>query len=152
MEPNATQLADQRASEKAWASLIRDIASGDQEALGALYDASSSMVYGLALRIVSNTATAEEVTLDVYTQVWRQAANYDTKRGAPSAWLITLTRSRAIDRLRSRAHDRPTPVEEPLQPEASATPEETTALTERRRLVQEACAQLPPEQRQVLDS
>ncbi len=151
MEPNATKLADQRASEEAWASLIGEIASGDQEALGTLYDASSSMVYGLALRIVSNTATAEEVTLDVYTQVWRQAATYDTKRGAPSAWLITLTRSRAIDRLRSRAHDRPALAEQQPQPEAGATPEETTALTERRRLVQEACAQLPPEQRQVLE-
>lgn len=151
MEPNATQLADQRASEAAWAGLIREIASGAQEALGTLYDASSSMVYGLALRIVGNPATAEEVTLDVYTQVWRQAANFDTRRGAPSAWLITLTRSRAIDRLRSRDYVRPAPPEEAPRPEASATPEETTALTERRRLVQEACAQLPPEQRQVLE-
>ncbi len=138
MEPNATKLADQRASEEAWGSLIREIASGDQEALGTLYDASSPMVYGLALRIVGNPATAEEVTLDVYTQVWRQAANYDTGRGSASAWLITLTRSRSIDRLRARDHTRPVLTEDQTKPEASATPEETTVLTERRRLVQAA--------------
>ena len=90
MEPHATTSVDQHAPEQAWASLIHDIAGGDQQALGTLYDATSSIVYGLALRILGNTANAEEVTLDVYTQVWRQAAKYDAARGTPSAWLIIL--------------------------------------------------------------
>ncbi len=151
MEPHATTSADKRDSEQTWASLIHDIAKGDKQALGTLYDATSSIVYGLALRILGNTATAEEVTLDVYTQVWRQAANYDDTRGTPSAWLIILTRSRAIDRLRSRDYNRPVPEEAPPPSAAYRTPEEATAISERRRLVQEACAQLPPEQRQVLE-
>lgn len=69
MEPHATISEDQHATEQSWASLIHDIAGGDQQTLGTLYDATSSIVYGLALRILGNTATAEEVTLDVYTQV-----------------------------------------------------------------------------------
>lgn len=151
MEPNATPSTDQQTSEQAWADLIDDLAGGDQEALGTLYDATSSIVYGLALRILGNTATAEEVTLDVYTQVWRQAGSYDAARGTPSAWLIILTRSRAIDRLRSRDYIRPVPEEAQLPTVTDHTPEEATAITERRRLVQAACAQLPPEQRQVLE-
>ncbi len=151
MEPHATPSIDKSALEQAWAGLIRDIAGGDQQALGTLYDATSSIVYGLALRILGNPATAEEVTLDVYTQVWRQAAHYDDGRGTPSAWLIILTRSRAIDRLRSREYRPPGPEAMPPPPEAYKTPEEATALSERRRLVQAACAQLPPEQRQVLE-
>ncbi|ETX04217.1 MAG: hypothetical protein ETSY2_30045 [Candidatus Entotheonella gemina] len=151
MEPNATTSTDQQTSEQAWASLIDDIAGGDQQALGTLYDATSSIVYGLALRILGNTATAEEVTLDVYTQVWRQAGSYDASRGTPSAWLIILTRSRAIDRLRSRDYIRPVPEEARPPTATDHTPEEATAISERRRLVQAACAQLPPEQHRVLE-
>lgn len=108
-------------------------------------------MYGLALRILGNTATAEEVTLDVYTQVWRQAARYDVKRGTPSAWLIILTRSRALDRLRSRDCARLLREEAPPPSATPHTPEEATVLTERRRFVQAACDQLPPEQQQVLE-
>jgi RNA polymerase sigma factor (sigma-70 family) len=80
------------------------VAAGDREALSELYDQTSPLVYGLALRILHNSADAEEVTLDVFTQVWRSAPNYDGRRGSVTAWLATLTRSRAIDCLRARAH------------------------------------------------
>jgi RNA polymerase sigma-70 factor, ECF subfamily len=152
-EGSASGTVEPHTPEQDWESLIRRVAQGDQQALGAFYDATSSMVYGLALRILGNAATAEEVTLDVYTQVWRQAAVYNAQRGTPSAWLFMLTRSRAIDLLRSHVqeqkHIASLDVAEPYT--ASFTPEESSVVTERRRLVQAAFASLAPEQRAVLE-
>ena len=147
-------IAEPRTREQQWEVLIRQAAQGDQAALGALYDATSHLVYGLALRILGNTATAEEVTIEVYTQVWRQAAAYDPERGAPSAWLLTLTRSRAIDRLRSEARE--PRQEQPLEmaaavPTATPNPEEASVVAEQRRLVQAALATLAPEQREAIE-
>ncbi|MGH6802203.1 MAG: sigma-70 family RNA polymerase sigma factor [Methyloceanibacter sp.] len=150
--PQAT--ADSRTREQKWETLIRQIAQEDQAALDALYYATSHFVHGLALRIVGNTATAEEVTIDVYTQVWRQAAVYDPRRGRPSAWLLMLTRSRAIDRLRAEAQERRQ--EDPLEvaaavPAASPNPEEASVIAERRQLVRAALAALGPEQREAIE-
>lgn len=140
-------------SEQEWVLLIRRMTQGDQQALGTFYDATSTLVYGLARRILGNTATAEEVTLDVYTQVWRQAASYNQERGTPSAWLFMLTRSRAIDRLRSYTQEqkRLASLEVAETPPSVSTPEESSMVTERRRLVQTAFATLVPEQRHVLE-
>ncbi len=133
--------------------LIRRIAAGDHDALGRLYDATSTLVYSLALRIVGNAATAEEVTLDVYTQVWRRAEQYDAGRGSPSSWLIMITRSRAIDRVRASAssHQRVVSLEAAEEPTSATTLEESSVLHERRRLVRAAFRVLPQEQRQVLE-
>ena len=137
-----------------WAALIKRVAEGDQSALTALYDSTSRLVFGLILRVVGDRATAEEVVLDVYTQVWRQAATYDTKRGAPLAWIMTIARTRAIDRLRSSRHDLQS--KEPLDAigearSASASPEENTVLSERRTLVRSALDLLSAEQREVIE-
>ena len=86
-----------------WAQLIALTAQGDQAALATFYDRTSPQVFGFISRILNNREAAEEVTLDVYTQVWRQAHTYDATRGAPGAWLMTVARTRAIDRLRARA-------------------------------------------------
>ena len=88
------------------AGLVARVAVGDEGGLGELYDATSRLVYSLVLRIVSDAATADEVTLDVYKQVWRQASRYDESRGGPLAWLTTIARSRALDRLRENAQVR----------------------------------------------
>jgi len=88
--------------ETPWQPYVQRIAAGDQLALAALYDESSPLVYSIALRILRNPLDAEEVTLDVYLQVWRAAQNYNEDRGSVGAWLVMLVRSRAIDRLRSR--------------------------------------------------
>src|SRR3989440_9637606 len=93
-KPTATE------AELRQADLIRGVADADQQALASLYDATSRTVYGLLLRILADASTAEEVLLDVYAQVWRQAASYSAERGSPLAWLTTIARSRAIDRLR----------------------------------------------------
>lgn len=82
--------------------LVARLATGDQSALGTLYGATSRLVYGLALRIVQVPADADEVTLDVYSQAWRQADRYDPERADVVGWLLAITRSRAIGRIRVR--------------------------------------------------
>jgi RNA polymerase sigma-70 factor (ECF subfamily) len=83
-----------------WQELVTRIAIGDESALRAFYDETRSLVYGVVLRIVSLPAVAEEVAMDVYLQVWRQASRYQQGRGSVFTWLMLLARSRALDRLR----------------------------------------------------
>jgi RNA polymerase sigma-70 factor (ECF subfamily) len=142
------------AQEPELAVLIAQVAQGDQEALATLYDATSAMVYGLAWRILHEQSAAEDVAIEVYTQVYRQAARYEPGRGAPSAWLLTLTRSRAIDRLRAESlrQQREAPMETAAAlPSPLPDPEAWSSTTERRQAVQAALAVLNPEQRQVIE-
>jgi len=138
-----------------WSELISLISRGDQAALGTLYDATSRMVYGLVLRIVGDASAAEEVTLDVYSQVWRLASAYRKERGAPSTWLLLLARSRAIDFLRSRMRrnqDRERPIEVISNAHhTAANPEESAMESARCEIVQSALKQLAVEQRAVLE-
>jgi RNA polymerase sigma-70 factor (ECF subfamily) len=143
-----------RAGEQDFTALIRSVAGGDQAALGTLYDSTSRVIFGLALRILNDRATAEEVMLDVYTQVWRQAASYDLQRGSPMAWLMTIARSRAIDRLRSGWQDQQR--KEPLEAigdarSDSSSPEENAEIAERRKLVRQALSQISAEQRELIE-
>jgi RNA polymerase sigma-70 factor (ECF subfamily) len=79
---------------------IEQLALGDERALADLYDRHARLLYSLALRIVRHQADAEDVLQEVFSQVWRQASRYDATRGTVVGWLVTLTRGRAIDRLR----------------------------------------------------
>jgi RNA polymerase sigma factor (sigma-70 family) len=79
---------------------IARIVERDEAALGLLYDSLVGRVFGLALRITRQPATAEEVTEDTFWQIWRQAPRYDARRGAAAAWVMTIARSRALDAVR----------------------------------------------------
>jgi RNA polymerase sigma-70 factor (ECF subfamily) len=80
--------------------LIARIVDGDQSALDQLYESLVGQVYGLALRILNLSPLAEEAVQDTFWQVWRQAPRFDADRGSVKAWVLTITRSRALDMLR----------------------------------------------------
>jgi RNA polymerase sigma-70 factor (ECF subfamily) len=127
---------------------------GDQSALAALYDNTSHMVFGLALRILGDPAIAEEVTLDVYMQVWRNANDFDHSRGKLMGWLLTIARSRAIDRRRSFSPEQlnSEPLEAAQEKQANlASPEELVAVSEDQKRVQAALRTLTPEQREAIE-
>lgn len=133
--------------------LIARIADGDENALGRLYDDTAGRVYALALRIVRNAQDAEEVALDVYTQVWRNAERYDAARGRVLAWIMTMCRSRALDTLRRRETMETHPEPEMLRASdmiAGDDPQDWIELFERDGQVRRALNRLPQAQRDLL--
>jgi RNA polymerase sigma-70 factor (ECF subfamily) len=135
------------------ATLVRRLAVGEQQAMAELYDQTNQVVYGLALRVLADPHAAEDVMVEVYAQAWRQAGEFDPSRGSPSAWLLNMTRSRAIDARRARGRDRAT---EPLETagEVSADdpgPEALTVAAERHRFVHGALGHLNAELRQLIE-
>jgi RNA polymerase sigma-70 factor (ECF subfamily) len=152
--PSATQAFDPAGGvrdhlERTWAGYVRRIAAADPAALEALYDATSRLIYGMALRILDHPADAEEAVLDVYHQVWREAAAFDAQRSSVTAWLVTLARDRAIERLHSRA-DRGRRAGPPAQTAGGAVPQGDELLGVER-AVQAALGSLPPEQREAIE-
>jgi len=135
--------------ERTWTGYVRRIAAADQAALADLYDASNRLIYGMALRILGNPADAEEVTLDIYTQVWRSASSFDDRRGSVIAWLTTMARSRAVDRLRSATNRsrREGPLLDLNTPAAAPTLVQPGVGQE----VQAALGTLAPEQREAIE-
>jgi RNA polymerase sigma-70 factor (ECF subfamily) len=93
LQPETIQISD--------ADLLRAVARGDEESLGAIYDRYRTILFGLLFRILGNRAEAEDVLQEVFVQVWQKARDFDESRGKAFTWLVTLTRSRGIDRLRS---------------------------------------------------
>ncbi len=140
--------------EAVWKEYVQRCAQQESGALANLYDESSSLVYSVALRMLTNEADAEEVTLDVYTQVWRTAPQYDASRGSVTAWLVTITRSRAIDKVRARSVR--LSLEEPLEGHThhrnyDFDPEAQTALNQKRGRIVEAMRVLTPDQRRAIE-
>ncbi len=134
------------------------IAVGDQLALADFYDRTNAIAFALIVRLVPDRDQAEEVLLDVYMQIWRKASSFDPSRGEVVTWLLTIARSRALDRRRARAaHERR---HELWSEELDATladcscgcdPLEARAAAERCRGVREAIATLPAEQRRAVE-
>jgi len=134
-------------------TLIKGVADQDQQAMAGLYDATSRLVYGLVLRILGDPSAAEEVVLDVYMQAWRQASRYSEERGSPMAWLTTIARSRALDRLRSGSQDRQRsqPLEMVEHRATSIGADDAAMASELQKLVLGALDTLSPEQREVIE-
>jgi RNA polymerase sigma-70 factor, ECF subfamily len=111
------------ASEAEWLDLVHTIAEGRQASLHALYQRSHRVVFTLALRITCSRESAEEVTLDVFHDVWRRAAAYDPANGTVLGWIMNQARSRAIDRVRfEQRKKRADPRLEAEEPELAPDP------------------------------
>ena len=143
-----------RPSNDTWVHWVGQVAQEDESALAQLYDASGSLVYGLALRILGDAGAAEEVTLDVYLQVWKQANRFDPVRGRVSTWLMTMARSRAIDKLRGKAQE--LSQTETLDAVAETRsenpdPEQSAAVAQQQARVRKALNTLSEEQRHAIE-
>jgi len=136
--------------------LIARIRRSDTAALAELYDATSAQIFGVVLRIVGDRAAAEEITSDVYKQVWTQAGKFDAARGSLWSWLMLIARSRAIDFLRSKLR-RLQQREQDLDlavldiTDRMPDPEEQLLVSDRRQLVRAAMRDLGPEKRRALE-
>src|SRR5258705_4388607 len=142
------------ASEKDWFRLVQSIAARDQLALHSLYEQTHRIVFTLIVRITRSRETAEELTLDVFYDVWRRASAYDPAGGSVVGWIINQARSRAIDRLRfenrkKRVNDY---LENPLITTAANDPQHAWQVKEQSQFLQNALEVLTPEERQVIES
>jgi RNA polymerase sigma-70 factor (ECF subfamily) len=135
--------------------LMDAVAARDQSALAALYDRHSAAVMGVCLRVLRDHAEAEEATGDVFIELWNRASRFDRERGHPLAYLLSIARSRAIDRLRSRGRrDRIFVVaDEPdtAAPDGTASPLADTLTSEMRRRLDSALSALQPGQKRALE-
>jgi len=141
-------------NEERWRLHIDGVRAGQSDALARLYDETSSLLFGLAVRILTDPADAEEIVVDVYQQVWRTAQGFDPSRGTVLGWLTMLTRSRAIDRLRSAGarRSRETPFDPTIDfPSAAPAPESQSIFAQERRLIRQAMETMPAEQREAIE-
>lgn len=142
-------------SELCLAALVRRMAGGCQVALAEFYDRTSRLVYGLAYRIVLDVTCAEDITQDVYLQVWRSAGTFDGQRGTVTSWLVTIVRSRSLDRLRARRRQasllQQDEAEIGSRSDPRPDPESASVAAARARQIQDALAALPPGERQAIE-
>ena len=136
--------------------LIARIRRSDTAALAELYDATSAQIFGVILRIVGDRTAAEEITIDVFKQVWTQAGKFDATRGSLWSWLMLMARSRAIDFLRSKlrhARQREQDLDAAVHDVSDRTPnpEERMLESDRRQMVVAALESLGPEKRKALE-
>jgi len=139
--------------EQDWAALVQAIAAADQLALHSLYERAHRIVFTLIMRITANRETAEELTIDVFHDIWRLAPSYDAANGTVLGWIMNQARSRAIDRLRfeSRKKRSRRGKVEPLT-EAAADPHDVLVLREQGEALRAALASLTPGERQAIET
>jgi len=140
-------------SEADWEALVTSIAAGDQLALHALYERAHRIVYTLAVRITANRETAEEVTLDVFHDVWRMAGRYDPGDGTVLGWVMNQARSRSIDRLRFDKRKKRTG-DGQSQPEEDPAPDpfDVLAMRQRAEELRAALSTLTSNERQAIET
>jgi len=136
--------------------LLRRVAVGDRESFEQLYDRYSGAIFSTAYRILNQQEAAEDLLQEVFVQIWEKAALYDPQRGKPLTWAITLTRNRAIDRLRSSQRRQKLSAEIEREAELAdyqtdKSSAEEVSLSEKNRMVHDAVIQLPPDQRRAIE-
>ena len=152
--PAALPLPKAAQNEERWRAHLDGIRLRNSESLARLYDETSAILYGLALRVLNDPADAEEVILDVYQQVWKSTDTFDASRGSVWGWLTVLTRSRAIDKLRRRGarRTRELPLESGWEAASSSPlPDSESMFAQERKLVRQALGTLAPEQREAIE-
>ena len=142
-------------ADKLWAELLARTARGDRRAVAEFYDVTVRNVFGLVLHTLGDYASAEEVTLDIYVQVWKQAGRYNPERGSASSWLLNIARGLAIDRLQSRGRGQRTRKGPPDAvgevPACTATPAQNSVLPERQPALPAAMGALQAPQREAIE-
>lgn len=130
-------------------ALIALVASGEDEALGVLYDRFGRFAYGLAVRVLRDRALAEDAVQEAFLTIWRSAPGFSAERAKPSTWILTLVHRRAVDLVRREERRRADPIQDLARPAGVATDDEAV-LRSKRRAVQDALRRLPDGQREVL--
>ncbi len=128
--------------------LVARIRAGDQQAMSELYDRYAKVVYAVALRVLQDAGTAEDVLQDVFLQLWRKPDAFDASRGSLAAWLAVISRHRSIDRLRKRRPE--TDIEDCVLaggPDLRDEVERNMVIDK----VRNVLAEMNPEQRKVLE-
>jgi len=140
--------------EPEWVALVRSIAAGDQVALHALYERTHRVVFTLVMRITANRETAEELTLDVFHDVWRRAARYDAANGTVLGWIMNQARSRAIDRLRYEGRKKRVDphASEPVTASAEPDARDVLELKQESAALRTAVALLTTDERQAIET
>lgn len=137
------------------AGVLRLVARGDIPAFERLYDAFSGVLYSVALRMLERPEDAEELLQEVFTKIWHEAHHYDPKRGAPLAWAITITRHKAIDRIRSLSRrlklNEEAGREESVIPTVVQPPARQTELRESASAVRDSLSGLPSDVRETIE-
>ena len=139
--------------EQDWATLVQSVAAGDQFALHTLYEMAHRIVFTLIVRITANQETAEELTLDVFHDVWRRASSYDAANGTVLGWIMNQARSRAIDRLRFESRRKRSHGGD-IQPpaEVAVDPHDVLQLREQGESLRAALTALTPDERQAIET
>lgn len=131
--------------------VVRRIAEGDDAALTTLYDSWVQPVYSLVVHLLKDADEAEDAVEETFWQVWQRASSYDGSRGSVRTWILTIARSRALDRLRSRQRSREDIADDMASYEDVAPdPYLDSEGSERRERVHSALEELPDDQRRAL--
>lgn len=139
-------------SEQVWAKLVQSVAAGDEQALHTLYEMAHRVVFTVIVRITANRQTAEELTVDVFHDVWRGASRYDPAKATVLGWIMNQSRSRAIDQLRFDSRKkRSNGGDRSDKAEAAADPNDALALREQESALRAALTMLAPDEREAIE-
>jgi RNA polymerase sigma-70 factor (ECF subfamily) len=135
--------------------LLRRISGGDRSAFSSFYDQYSGLLFSIAVKVLNDSKEAEDVLQEVFMQIWNKADAYDPLLGKPASWAVTLTRNKAIDRI--RASQRRSKLLEQATLEASALPDAAPSANEKlhgrenAEMIRSVVAALPPDQRHAIE-